>query len=272
MPLIQSSGNTDLFYNDWGSGKPVVLIHGWPLDADMWEHQSVFLAKNGYRVVAYDRRGFGRSSQPWNGYDYDTFADDLKAVLDGLDIQGATLVGFSMGGGEVARYLSKYGSQRVSKAVLISAVTPFLLQTAGNSDGVPKSTFDQMVNGLEKDRPNFLATFNKQFFGAGLLNFSVSNEIMEWSRQVAMLASPKATVDCVRAFSETDFRADLAKIDVPTLVIHGDDDQTVPIDKSGALAAKLIPNAEYTVYKGEPHGLFHTAKDRLNEDLKAFIG
>ena len=272
MPIIQSAGNVDLFYHDWGSGKPVVLIHGWPLDADMWEHQSLFLARNGCRVIAYDRRGFGRSSQPWKGYDYDTFAADLKAVLDGLDVHDATLVGFSMGGGEVARYLATYGSERVSKAVLVAAVTPFLLKTADNPDGVDQSVFDQMIEGLEKDRPNFLANFSKHFYGAGLLNFSISNELLEWSRQVAMLASLKATVDCVRAFSETDFRGDLGKIDVPTLVIHGDADQTVPFEKSGELAAKIIPSAELKIYKGAPHGLFHTSKDALNQDLLAFIG
>ena len=272
MPIIQSAGNVDLFYHDWGSGKAVVLIHGWPLDADMWEHQSLFLARNGCRVIAYDRRGFGRSSQPWKGYDYDTFAADLKAVLDGLDVHDATLVGFSMGGGEVARYLATYGSERVSKAVLVAAVTPFLLKTADNPDGVDQSVFDQMIEGLEKDRPNFLANFSKQFYGAGLLNFSISNELLEWSRQVAMLASLKATVDCVRAFSETDFRGDLGKIDVPTLVIHGDADQTVPFEKSGELAAKIIPSAELKIYKGAPHGLFHTSKDALNQDLLAFIG
>ncbi len=272
MPMIQSAGNVDLFYQDWGSGKPVVLIHGWPLDADMWEHQALFLARNGCRVIAYDRRGFGRSSQPWNGYDYDTFAADLKAVLDGLDIHDATLVGFSMGGGEVARYFSRFGGERVSKAVLVSAVTPFLLKTDDNPDGVDRSTFDGIVEGLENDRPGFLASFNKAFFGAGLLNFSVSNEILEWARSAGMLASPKATIDCVRAFSETDFRADLPTINVPTLIIHGDSDQTVPLEKSGQKAAKLVPDAELKIYKGEPHGLFHTARDRLNADLLAFVG
>lgn len=271
MPFIQSAGNVDLFYQDWGSGKPVVLIHGWPLDADMWEHQALFLAENGFRVITYDRRGFGRSSQPWTGYNYDTFAADLKAVLEGLDLSDAAIVGFSMGGGEVARYFGRYGGERVSKAVLVSAVTPFLLKTAGNPDGVDKTVFDGIVDGLRKDRPDFLASFNKSFFGAGLLNFSVSTEIMQWSREVAMLASPKATIDCVRAFSETDFRADLPRIGVPTLIIHGDADGTVPIDASAKLAAKLMPAATLKIYEGEPHGLFHTAADRLNEDLRAFL-
>ncbi len=272
MPFIQSAGNVDLFYQDWGTGKPVVLIHGWPLDGDMWEHQAMFLAEHGCRVITYDRRGFGRSSQPWSGYTYDNFAADLKAILDGLDVQNATIVGFSMGGGEVARYFGLYGSERVSRAVLVSAVTPYLLKTADNPDGVDKKVFDGMVDGLRKDRPDFLSNFNKMFFGAGLLNFSVSAEILQWSREVAMLASPKSTIDCVRAFSETDFRADLPKIDVPTLIIHGDADQTVPIGSSSELAAKLVPNNDFKVYKGEPHGLFHTAADRLNADLLAFVG
>jgi non-heme chloroperoxidase len=272
MPFIQSAGNVDLFYQDWGTGKPVVLIHGWPLDGDMWEHQALFLAENGCRVITYDRRGFGRSSQPWTGYDYDSFADDLKAVLDGLDLKDATIVGFSMGGGEVARYFGRHGNARVAKAVLVSAVTPYLLRTDDNPEGVDKRIFDGMVDDLRKDRPGFLVDFNKQFYGAGLLNFSVSAEIMQWSREVAMLASPKATIDCVRAFSETDFRADLTKIDVPTLVIHGDADRTVPIEASGNRAAKIVPNATFKVYDDEPHGLFHTAAERLNQDLLAFVG
>jgi len=272
MPFIQSSGSVDLFYQDWGSGRPVVLIHGWPLHADMWEHQSLFLAENGYRVVTYDRRGFGRSSQPWNGYEYDCFAADLKAVMDGLDLHDATLVGFSMGGGEVARYLSKYGSGRVSKAVFVASVTPFLLKTEDNPEGVDRSVFDGIIEGLKKDRPNFLANFNKDFYGAGLLNFSVSSDLLEWSREMAMLGSLRATVECVRAWSETDFRGDLAAITVPTLVIHGDDDATVPLKIAGQRTAEMVRGAELKVYKGGPHGLFHTHADQLNQDLRTFIG
>ena len=271
MPFIETADKTTLFYNDWGSGPPVVLIHGWPLDADMWEYQSIFLAAQGLRVIAYDRRGFGRSSQPWTGYDYDTLADDLKAVMDHLDLQEATLVGFSMGGGEVARYMARHGGARVAKAVLLAAVTPFMLQTADNPDGVPGSVFDGIIEGLQKDRPHFLANFGKAFFGAGLLNFTVTAEILQWSLMMAMLGSPKATVDCVRAFSATDFRANMAAFRVPTLVIHGDADATVPAAKSGQLAAKMIPGATYLEYPGAPHGLFFTEKDRLNQDLLAFI-
>ncbi|WP_456316363.1 alpha/beta fold hydrolase [Teichococcus vastitatis] len=207
MPFAKAPDGTEIFFKDWGSGRPVVLIHGWPLNADMWEYQAPVLASAGLRVISYDRRGFGRSGQPWSGYNYDTLADDLAAVMDHLDLRDATLVGFSMGGGEVARYLSRHGAAgRVSRAVLVSAVTPFLLRTADNPDGVDRSVFDGMIEGLQKDRPNFLATFGKQFFGAGLLTFSISSELLQWASMLALQASPKATMDCVRAFSETDFR------------------------------------------------------------------
>ena len=271
MPFVETADKTHLFYNDWGSGKPIVLIHGWPLDADMWEYQSVFLASQGYRVIAYDRRGFGRSGQPWTGYDYDTFADDLKVVLDTLDLQDVTLAGFSMGGGEVARYMGRHGGARVAKACLISSVCPFLLQTPDNPGGVDRATFDGMIEGLKSDRPHFMSVFGKQFFGAGLLNFSVSTEIMQWSSNMAMLASPKATLDCVRAFSETDFRRDMAAFRVPTLVIHGGSDATVPAAKSGQIAAQMIQGARYIEYEGAPHALVFTEKDRLNQDLLALL-
>ena len=273
MSFIEARDGTPLFYKDWGAGKPVVLVHGWPLNADMWEYQAPFLAENGCRVIAYDRRGFGRSGQPWSGYDYDTMADDLAALFDALDLRDATLVGFSMGGGEVARYLSRHGgSGRVSRAVLVSAVTPFLLRTEDNPGGVDRSVFDDMVVNLQADRPAFLASFGKQFFGAGLLNFSISNELLQWAGNLALMASPKATLDCVRAFSETDFRGDLPQIRVPVLVIHGDADGTVPIDAAGRRAAAMIPGAQLLEYKGAPHGLFFTEKDRLNQDLLRFIG
>ena len=271
MPHVEAKDGTSLFYNDWGSGTPVVLIHGWPLNADMWEYQASTLASGGLRVIAYDRRGFGRSDQPWSGYDYDTLADDLAAVMDHLDLRGAVLVGFSMGGGEVARYLSRHGAGRVAKAVLVSCVTPMLLKTEDHPEGVDRSVFDSMVAGLKKDRPTFLATFGKAFFGAGLLNFTVTDGILEWSRELALQASPKATVDCVRAFSETDFRPDMKAFTVPTLVIHGDADATVPPDITGKVAAASIPGAKLLMYPGAPHGLFFTEKDRLSADLTAFI-
>ncbi|MES2713798.1 MAG: alpha/beta hydrolase [Pseudomonadota bacterium] len=271
MPTFEANDGTEIFYNDWGSGQPVILIHGWPLDADMWEYQAPVIAAAGYRVLAYDRRGFGRSGQPWSGYDYDTFADDLNVLMDTLDLRDAILVGFSMGGGEVARYLGRHGGARVAKAVFIASVTPMMLRTTDNPEGAPGSVFDEMVDGLRKDRPHFLASFGKTFFGAGLMNFKVSSELLQWTSQVAMLASPKATLECVRAFAETDFRADLARITVPTLIIHGDADETVPIVVSGRRTAAMIPGATLLEYTGAPHGLFFTEKDRLNQDLLEFF-
>ncbi len=271
MPFIDAQDGTKIHYNDWGSGPPVVLIHGWPLDGEMWEYQSVHLAGHGHRVITYDRRGFGRSAQPWTGYDYDTLAGDLNTLLETLDLTGVSLVGFSMGGGEVARYVARYGAGRVARVALVAAVTPYLLKGPGNEDGVDRSVFDQIIEGLKKDRPGFLAGFGKQFYGVGPLTFSVSSEFLQWSGNVAMLASPKATMDCVRAFSETDFRADLKALSVPTLIIHGDADATVPIKVSAEKAIKLVPHAELNVYSGAPHGLFYTERDRLNADLLAFI-
>ncbi len=271
MPFIEAKDGTQLHYNDWGAGPPVVLVHGWPLDADMWEYQSVHLANHGYRVITYDRRGFGRSGQPWTGYDYDTLAGDLASVIDKLDLSGVTLVGFSMGGGEVARYIGTHGEAKIARVALISAVTPYLVAAPGNEDGVDRSVFDKMVDGLRNDRPGFLAPFGKQFYGAGLLNFSVSSEILQWSSQMALLGSPKATIDCVRAFSETDFRADLAKLTVPTLIVHGDADATVPLAASAEKTARLVPHARLEVYGGAPHALMYTERDRLNADLLAFL-
>ena len=271
MPFIDVQDGTKIHYNDWGSGPPVVLIHGWPLDGEMWEYQSVHLANHGFRVITYDRRGFGRSGQPWSGYDYDTLAGDLGALLDKLSLMDVTLVGFSMGGGEVARYVAHHGASRVARAVLVSAVTPYLLKGPTNEHGVDRSVFDEIAEGLRKDRPGFLAAFGKQFFGAGLLNFSVSSELLQWSANLAMLASPKATLDCVRAFSETDFRADLKALTIPTLIIHGDADATVPIKVSAEQTVKLVPHAEFKVYAGAPHRLFYTERDQLNADLLAFL-
>lgn len=272
MPFIQARDGTNLFYTDWGSGPPVVMLHGWPLSSDMWEYQRPFLSNHGLRTIAYDRRGFGRSDQPWSGYDYDTFADDLAAVLEKLDLTGVTLVGFSMGGGEVARYLSRHGSQRIAKAVLLAAVTPFLLKTDDNPDGAGQEVFDEMVEGLNKDRPHFLAGFGKdKFMNAALTHQKASVEGLLWTQQIALMASPKATIDCVRAFSATDFRPDLASFTVPTLIIHGNHDKTVPLEISGQKAAQMIPGSRLIEYDGAPHGLFVTDKDRLNADLLDFI-
>lgn len=261
----------ELHYQDLGSGKPVVLIHGWPLSAASWEHQLIELPKHGLRVIAYDRRGFGASSKPWSGYDYDHFADDLKVVLDTLDLNDVTLVGFSMGGGEVARYMSRHQGARVSRCVLVSAVPPYLLKTDDNPDGVPGEVFEEMKAGVLKDRPAFLADFCKKFYNVGLLSKPVSEATLDWSAKLAYPASPKATLDCVDAFARTDFRNDLKAMTVPTLIIHGKDDQTVPLAVSAERVAKALPQAELKVYDGAPHGLNVTHKDELNADLVRFI-
>ena len=278
MPFIQipsadSQTPVELYYEDWGQGRPVVLIHGWPLDHQMWEYQSVFLASRGLRVIAYDRRGFGKSSKPWTGYDYDTLADDLKALLDALELQDVTLVGFSMGGGEVARYMSRHRGERVSKVAFVSAVTPYLLKTDDNPEGVDASTFQQMLDGLNKDRADFLNNFAKTFYGSAVLGLGVAVSVAQgqWTLSMAMPASPKATLDCVNAFAATDFRQDLAAVHVPALVIHGDNDQTVPIANSGERTAQLLPHAQYLVYADAPHGLHLLNKDRLNNDLLSFV-
>ncbi|RYC71523.1 MULTISPECIES: alpha/beta fold hydrolase [Spirosoma] len=260
-----------LFYTDQGTGSPVVLIHGWPLSHEMWDYQLAELPKHNLRVIAYDRRGFGKSSQTWTGYDYDTLAADLKAVLDELDLQNVTLVGFSMGGGEVARYMANYGGARVARVAFVSAVTPYLLKTDDNPDGVDQDVFDTMVENINKDRADFLQTFGKQFYGVNLISHPVSQAHLDGDFARAYVASHKATVDCVRSFSETDFRNDLTQITVPTLIIHGDSDKTVPIESSGELTSNALPNATYIVYDGAPHGLFVTEKDRLNQDLLAFV-
>jgi non-heme chloroperoxidase len=266
-----AAGNPiSIFYQDWGQGEPMVLIHGWPVDHQMWEYQMAELPKHGVRVVAYDRRGFGKSSKPWDGYNYDTMADDLKAVLDELDLQNVTLVGFSMGGGEVARYMSRHAGARVKRVVFVSAVTPFLLKTDNNPEGVPQAQFDGIIEGIKADRPGFMAEFGKSFYGVGMLSKPVSQATLDWHQGLAMIGSPRATEECARAFSSTDFRADLTTIKVPTLIIHGDADATVPLPVSGERTAKMLPQAEYKVYKGAPHGLFITEKDRLTDDLRIF--
>ena len=275
MPYIKVSATAEtpvnIFYQDWGNGNPVILIHGWPVSHDMWEYQMNELPQHGVRVIAYDRRGFGKSDKPWDGYDYDTLAADLNALIEGLELSNVTLVGFSMGGGEVARYLSNYGSSRVKKAVFVSAVVPFLLQTDSNPNGVPSEMFDGMEEKLTLDRPDFLAAFGKQFFGVSFLDNPVSQPILDWMQMLALHGSLRATVQCMRAFSSTDFRDDLSKITIPTLIIHGDNDQTVPIEPTSNQTAKTIINAKYIVYEGEPHGLFITQKERLTKDLLEFI-
>lgn len=276
MPYIKTGDqrhheSVNLFYEDYGQGQPVVFIHGWPLDHQMWEYQLTDLPGRGLRCIAYDRRGFGKSSKPYDGYNYDTFADDLKAVLEQLDLQNVTLVGFSMGAGEVARYMSRHGGARVAKVVLAGGVTPYLLKTDDNPDGVDRSTFDDMVDKIRTDRADFLQTFGKQFYGVGMLSKPVSQAMLDGDFMRAYLASPKATIDCVRAFSETDFRSDVQTINVPALIIHGDADKTVPIESSGEQTANLMMNASYKIYEGAPHGLFYTEREQFNRDLLDFI-
>jgi non-heme chloroperoxidase len=271
MPHISTADGTALYVKDWGTGRPVVLIHGWPLSADSWDDVAVPLAEKGFRVIAYDRRGFGRSGQPWSGYDYDTLADDLAAVMGESDVQAATLVGFSMGGGEVARYMSRHQGKDVAKAVLVSSVVPYMLETADNPDGVDAAVFDEMTQGIKKDRADFFASFFKDFFGVGMMTHPVSVPLLESMRQVAMQASLKATLACAKSFATTDFRPDLAAFRVPTLIIHGTADKTVPIDATARVAAKRIANAKLIEYEGAPHGVFATHRERLIRDLLDFL-
>ena len=273
MGYITTRDNTKLYVKDWGRGRPVILMHGWPLSADSWDDQAVAIAEAGFRAIAYDRRGFGRSDQPWDGYTYDTLADDLAAVIEESGATDAALVGFSMGGGEVARYMSRHGGKNVAQAVLVASVVPYMLQTADNPDGVPQATFDQMTEGMKQDRAHFFAGFFKDFYGVGLVSQPVSDEVIEWSRSVSMQASLKATLACAKAFATTDFRPDLAAFSqVPTLIIHGTSDKTVPIDATGRAASRGIPHAKLIEYDGAPHGLFATHKERLTNDLLAFLG
>lgn len=260
-----------LSYADYGQGRPVVLIHGWPLSKEMWEYQVNDLVNAGLRVITYDRRGFGHSAKPWNNYDYDTLTEDLKDILEQLDLRDAVLVGFSMGGGEAVRYLSRYGSNRVTKLILISAVPPFLGKTTDNPEGVDPSVFEEILTNIEKDRIGFLDEFGKQFFGVNLISHPVSGPLLDYYRMLASVASPRATEQCAKAFAQTDFRADLQAIQVPTLIIHGDADQTVPIKASSDRTAAMIPGSQYLVYEDAPHGLFYTHKDKLNRDLLQFI-
>ncbi len=275
MPFIKSAQNNaapiNIYYEDLGKGKPVVFIHGWPLSGAMWEYQVTQLTQQGLRCITYDRRGFGNSDKPFEGYDYNTLAGDLKVVMDELNLNEVTLVGFSMGGGEIAKYFSLYGGSRVKKVVLVSAVVPYMLQTSDNPEGVPQEEFDKMSKGMVDDRPSFMENFNKDFFGVTLLNHPVSDAFLANSLTKVMEASPIATLQCAKSFSSTDFRQDMIKINVPTLIIHGGADKTVPMKATGEQSAKMIKDAKFIVYEGAPHGLFYTEKDRLNQDLIDFI-
>lgn len=271
MPALKTRDGAHIHYKDIGSGPPVVLIHGWPLTGDMWEYQTVALVEGGHRVIAYDRRGFGQSSHPATGYDYNVFADDLADLLNELDLTDVALVGFSMGGGEIARYLSRHGADRVSRAVLVSSVVPYLLKGPDNPNGADASVFEGMKADIREDRFAFLQSFAQTFYGIGWVTKPVSQGILDWSFTLAIMASPIATMACVDAFGKTDFRPDLPAFTIPTLVIHGTSDKTVPIDASGRAAAAGIVGAQFIEYEGEPHGLFATVPDRLNADLLGFL-
>lgn len=270
MPMISARDGTQLYVKDWGEGRPVILIHGWPLNADSWETQAVGLAEAGYRVISYDRRGFGRSEQPWDGYDYDTLADDLAAVIEATGVQDAAIVGFSMGGGEVARYVSRHGASGVGRLAFIASVAPGLLKSEANPDGATADLFEGMRDGLRKDRPAFLRGFFKDFYGQGLMS-GVSDAALDWTQGMAMMASPRATLECVTAFGMTDFSADVAGITLPTLIVHGTADKVVPIDATARRLARMLPAARLIEYDGAPHGLGATHADRLLDDLKAFL-
>jgi non-heme chloroperoxidase len=269
--LISTQDGTQLYYKDWGTGQPMVFSHGWPLNSDSWESQMLFLASNGYRCVAHDRRGHGRSSQPWTGNEMNTFADDLACVIDALDLQKVLLIGFSMGGGEVARYIGRHGTKRLAGVALVSAVPPQMLKTATNPGGLPMDVFDGMRAGQTANRSqSYKDIASGPFFGFNRPGAKVSQGLIDSFWMAGMQAGHKATYDCIKAFSETDFTEDLQKFTVPTLVIHGDDDQIVPIDASGRAAAKLVKNSKLIVYPGAPHGLTDTHKDKLNADLLSF--
>jgi pimeloyl-ACP methyl ester carboxylesterase len=271
MTYITTNDNTKLYVKDWGSGRPIILMHGWPLSADSWDDQAMAIADAGFRAIAYDRRGFGRSEQPWSGYNYDTLADDLASVIKETEAKDAAIVGFSMGGGEVARYMSRHEGKNISQAALISSVVPYMLKTADNPNGTDQATFEQMTEAMKQDRAKFFAGFFKDFYGVGLISHPVSDELLEASRNVAMQASLKATLDCAKAFATTDFRPDLAAFSVPTLIIHGTDDKTVPIDASARQAAQGIAHAKLIEYDGASHGLFATHKEQFTFDLLEFL-
>lgn len=272
MSFVNTKDGVKLYLKDWGQGRPVVMAHGWPLSADSFDDLAMAIANAGMRAISYDRRGFGRSDQPWEGYDYDTLADDLAAVMEQTGAQDATLLGFSMGGGEVARYLTRHGSKNVRQAVLVSSVVPYMLKTSDNPDGIDPAVIDKMAQAMKADRAAFWSDFFKDFFGVGPISHPVSTEVLEWARSVSMQAGLKATLACAKAFTTTDFRTDLASFKVPTLIIHGTADKTVPIDPAGRKAAKGIPQAKLIEYEGAPHGLFASHKERFIADVLAFVG
>ena len=272
MPYATTKDHVRLYIKDWGTGRPVIMMHGWPLSADTFDDLAMAVADAGLRAIAYDRRGFGRSDQPWGGYDYDTLADDLGTIIhEYVGAKDATILGFSMGGGEVARYMARHGGRGVKQAILMASVVPYMLKTADNPKGVDQSVFDAAAKGIKEDRAKFWSGFFKDFYGAGTLSPPVSDEVLEWSRDVSMQAGLNATLGCAKAFSSTDFRPDLASFRVPTLIIHGTKDKTVPIDTSARPAAAGIAGSKLIEYDGAPHGLLASHKDRLIEDVLGFV-
>jgi len=271
MGTIKTRDGTEIFFKDWGEGKPVVFSHGWPLNGDAWDEQLFFLASNGFRAIAHDRRGHGRSGQPWKGNDMNTYADDLAAVIEKLELKGVTLVGHSTGGGEVTRYIGRHGTGRVAKAVLVGAIPPLMLKTQANPGGLPLEVFDKLRAGLLADRSQFYKDLSAPFFGANRPGSKVSQGIRDAFSAQSMQCGLKGAHDCIKEFSESDFNEDLKKFDVPTLIIHGDDDQIVPIGASARLSSKLVKGATLKVYPGAPHGLFVTHRDQFHADLLEFI-
>jgi non-heme chloroperoxidase len=258
-------------YSDYGKGQPVVFIHGWPSSREMWEYQLADTVNAGYRVVKYDRRGFGKSSKPWNGYDYDTLAADLNEIIEQVGLQKVILVGFSMGGGEVVKYIANYGQGRIARVALISTVLPYLLKTTDNPEGVDKKIFDDMAEKIKNDRIGFLEDFGKMFFGIGLLNKPLSTALLNYYHHLTTVATQQSTLECAKSFSATDFRNDLKNITVPALIIHGDNDKIVPLENSSQRTASMIPQSELIVYNDGPHGIFYTHRELLNKDLLNFF-
>jgi non-heme chloroperoxidase len=271
MASLTTKDGTHIFYKDWGEGQPIVFSHGWPLSSDAWDAQMLFFAQKGHRVIAHDRRGHGRSGQPWLGNDMDTYADDLAQLIDKLDLKNAVLIGHSTGGGEVARYIGRHGNRRLAKAVLLGAVPPLMLKTAANPAGLPIEVFDGIRNGVFHDRAQFFRELTLPFYGFNRPSAKVSQGLQESFWLAGMQCSIKGAYDCIKQFSETDFTEDLKKIEVPTLIAHGDDDQIVPIGASAQLSSKLVKKATLKVYKGAPHGMAQTLVDEINADLLAFI-